>query len=262
LALLLSMAAHDPQGLVEIAARHAVVGYQHREFVFNPDDFDDQIDEGAAARVPARGKPTKPDTGRLENTPPLADPNRFHLKDVVVGKPGEPVVAGGGGKLKAPVSEEPETGDKGSKSPPDAKARFSNMEIEAAARPFIEEYELGTRGCDIVRQGANVGADYVASDGRYIEVKAFGGAAPDSFEMEATEWRAAQKEGLADRYWVYVVEHLRDEQPPRITAVFNPVLDEATAKEPTGKLRIRGWKSSAIQRVGEFTERTPDATQG
>ena len=126
--------------------------------------------------------------------------------------------------------------------------------MEAAARPFIEAFELRDRGCTVDRQGPGVGADYVASDGRYIEVKAFGEAAPNSFEMEATEWRAAQTEGIAHRYWVYVVEHLRDGQAPKITAIHNPVLDDATAKEPTGKVRVNGWRSSAKTDVGEFSE--------
>jgi hypothetical protein len=100
-----------------------------------------------------------------------------------------------------------------------------------------------------------VGADYVASDGRYIEVKAFSGSAPNSFDLEAPEWRAAQHPEIADRYWVYIVEHLRDGQPPQVTAVFNPVTDEATSKEPTGKMRVRGWRSSRTQRVGRFEQR-------
>ena len=35
--------------------------------------------------------------------------------------------------------------------------------------------------------------------------------------------------------------------PPKIAAVFNPVLDDATVKELTGKPRIRGWKNAHTQ---------------
>ena len=132
----------------------------------------------------------------------------------------------------------------------------STTEIEVAARPFVEEYELETRGTTIIRQGPNVGADYLASDGRYIEVKSFGGDAPDAVDLEPPEWRAAQHPEIGGRFWVYIVEHLRDGRPPEITAVFNPVSDDATTKEPTGKLRIRGWKNSKTQHFGEFGERS------
>lgn len=261
LALLLAMAAHDPEGLAELAARHAVAAFQHRDFEFETDEDEDAPDVAAATRVPAkrtkvagRGDGTGPEQG------PLADPSRFKFAGVTSGQPGTPVAAGGRGGLKPPATEDADSDGEGSKPPPEPRQRFTNIDVEEAARPFIEEFELETRGCTVVRQGPGVGADYVASDGRYIEVKAFGGDAPDSFEMEATEWRAAQNPAIADRYWVYVVEHLRDGQPPLITALFNPVLDDSTSKEPTGKLKVRGWKSTRTQRVGEFAARTgPDA---
>jgi hypothetical protein len=164
------------------------------------------------------------------------------------------VVPGG---LKQPYTDDdPGAGGGSDKAPPAARSRFSNTEIEGAAQPFIAEFELETRGTTITRQGSGVGADFLASDGRYIEVKAFSGEAGISFDLEPTEWRAAQRPGIGDRYWVYVVEHLRDGQPPKITAVLNPVTDDATQKEPTGKLRIRGWKSATTQQIGEFGERT------
>ena len=140
--------------------------------------------------------------------------------------------------------------------PPKPRMGYANTEIEGAARPFIEEYELEKRGTTIIPQGKNVGADYLASDGRYIEVKAFSGDAPDAVDLEPPEWRAAQHPEIGQRFWVYIVEHLRDGRPPEITAVFNPVADDATSNEPTGKLRIRGWKNAKTQHIGVFGQRS------
>jgi hypothetical protein len=258
LALLLSMAAHDREELSRAASRHAVAGYQHREFTFEPGDSSDDLDPTASARLPKRtAKRLDDDKSQDGQTAPLADPMRFGLAGTTAGVAGGPVDPGLPRGLKPPTSDEPDPVEPdGPKPPPDAKPRFANTEVEGAASPFVAEYELTKRGCTVVRQGPNVGADYFASDGRYIEVKAFSGTAPDSFELEATEWRAAQHPEIAERYWVYVVEHLRDGLPPKITAVFNPVLDDAPIKEPTGKLRVRGWKSAKTQDIGQFAERT------
>jgi hypothetical protein len=259
LALLLGMAAHDPDALIELAARHAVVGYQHRDFDFDAADYEDMTDASAATRMPAKALKQRGAAESTTHIVPLADPNRYALGGTTSGQPADPAAPANRGVLKAPVTEDGKTGN-GSKSPPEPAPRFSNPDIESAARPFIETFELDTRGCTIVRQGPGVGADYFASDGRYIELKAFGSDAPDSLELEATEWRAAQNPAIAERYWVYVVEHLRDGRPPIITALFNPVLDDSTAKEPTGKLKVRGWRSTRIQTVGQFAPRSgPDA---
>jgi hypothetical protein len=259
LALLLSMAAHDPDELDRRAAHYAVAGYQHRDFVFEMTDADD-LDTGAVDRVPLKvGRKHRTAEGAKEQPfAPLADTMRYGLTETTTSvTQGEPPSPLGIGKLRPPttVDDQEEEEPQYAKTPPAARMRYTNLDIEGAARPFIEEYELARRGCTVVRQGPNVGADFVASDGRYIEVKAFSEAAPDSFELEAPEWRAAQHPEVADRYWVYVVEHLRDGEPPKITAVFNPVLDDATSKEPTGKLRVRGWKASQTQQYGLFGER-------
>jgi hypothetical protein len=256
LALLLSMAAHDPERLYETAARHAVVGYQHREFDFNPDDFDDQTDAAAAKRVPARAKSTKSVRDRDTKTQPLADPNRYTLESISPAKSAPPMAktASGVVKLRAPRTGESGKDSSKTPTPPEPQPRHTNTAVEAAAGPYIEMYE-SLRGCTVVRQGPLVGADYVASDGRYIEVKAFGEAASDSFEMEPAEWRAAQTDGISHRYWIYVVEHLRDGQPPKITAIHNPVLDEATIKDQLGKIRVRGWRSSSRKFEGKIIDR-------
>jgi len=255
LALLLSNAAHDPDELYRRATLHAVHGYQHREFAFEP-ELDD-VDVSAVERVGAwpkrRGKKSE---DQQEPFKRLADPAHYGLVKTDSVTPAPPTAAGPIGNLVAPASEEDQDEESGgTKAPPEPHERYSNLDVEGAARPFVEDYELSTRGTSIVRQGPRVGADYVASDGRYIEVKAFSGSAPNSFDLEAPEWRAAQHPEIADRYWVYIVEHLRDGQPPQVTAVFNPVTDEATSKEPTGKMRVRGWRSSRTQRVGRFEQR-------
>ncbi len=262
LAFLLSLAAHEPAELEKIAARFSVIGYQHREFTYVPPEGDD-LDAGAVDRVllkPRRGRASA--DSHAEAAPiPLADHARYGLVATANEIPPEPaptttLVPGG---LKPALEPDDEDGDKGQDSgysPPAPRSRFSNTDIEGAASPFIAEYELETRGVTITRQSSGVGADFVASDGRYIEVKAFSGEAGSSFDLEPTEWRAAKRPGIGERYWVYVVEHLKDGQPPKITAIFNPVTDEFTQKVPTGKLRIRGWRSAATRHSGEFGERT------
>jgi hypothetical protein len=232
------------------------VGYQHREFDFNPDDFDDQTDAAAAKRVPARAKSTKSVRDRDTKTQPLADPNRYTLESISPAKSAPPMAktASGVVKLRAPRTGESGKDSSKTPTPPEPQPRHTNTAVEAAAGPYIEMYE-SLRGCTVVRQGPLVGADYVASDGRYIEVKAFGEAASDSFEMEPAEWRAAQTDGISHRYWIYVVEHLRDGQPPKITAIHNPVLDEATIKDQLGKIRVRGWRSSSRKFEGKIIDR-------
>jgi hypothetical protein len=261
LALLLAYAAHNPDELDQLAVRHAVSRYQHREFTFVPADYEEH---GPAEPTTKQVRPRRKVSGAaVEQEPtftPLADPLRYGLVATFVATPSgrkpEPLV---GGHLKPPATnegpgDEPETN--GTRTPPKARMGYANTDIEGAARPFIEEYELVWRGTTIIPQGPNVGADYLASDGRYIEVKAFSGDAPDAVDLEPPEWRAAQHPEIGERFWVYIVEHLRDGRPPEITAVFNPVADDATSKEPTGKLRIRGWKNSKTQHFGEFGERS------
>jgi hypothetical protein len=252
LALLMTQAQLDPDALSQLAARHAATKYQHRGFTYDRDLSEDD-DLAAAASVPAPNKKVKPSQSSKSGVLNLADPRRFRLKTIAPGEASSVPPSSGEGRLRAPRTEESSgQGDGHPTAPPSPAPRFANTEIEAAARPFVEQFEQERRGCTVTRQGPNVGADYLASDGRYIEVKAFGGTAGDSFELEATEWRAAKVDGIAERYWVYVVEHLRDAKAPKVTAVFNPVLDEITLKEPTGKLRVRGWKAAKVQYVGEF----------
>lgn len=253
LALLMAQAQFDPDALSQVAARHAATKYQHRGFTYDR-DLSDEEELAPTVDVPApRKKATSNRRSPVAGVQHLADPRQFRLKAISPGEAGSAPPLSGGGRLRAPRTDESAgQGDRLPTAPPSPTPRFANTEIEAAARPFVEQFEQERRGCTLTRQGPNVGADYLASDGRYIEVKAFSGAAGDSFELEATEWRAAKKEGIADRYWVYIVEHLRDTEPPRVTAVFNPVLDEITSKEPTGKLRVRGWKAARTQYVGEF----------
>ena len=263
LELLLVYAAHDPDELDRLATRHAVSRYQHREFTFVPGDYEEL---NPAEPTTKQVRPRRKASGGAAETgqafTPLADPLRYGLVGTFVGTPSgkkpEPLV---GGRLKPPTRDEEPSGDDGShepRRPPKPRMGYANTDIEVAARPFIEEYELETRGTTIIRQGPNVGADYLASDGRYIEVKAFSADAPDAVDLEPPEWRAAQHPEIGERFWVYIVEHLRDGRPPEITAVLNPVADDATSKEPTGKLRIRGWRNSRTQHYGEFGERSAE----
>lgn len=202
-----------------------------------------------------------PKTARL-----LADPRAYQLVRVVDFNAGSvapadqlPAVA-----LRPPVSEfELEQTDMqqavptrtpvddAPTKPVSPSHRYSNQEIQDAARPYVEAFEL-ERGCTITRQPPRVGADFRATDGRYIELKAFGDGAPSSFDLEPFEWRAAKNPNIASHYWVYIVDHLLDGKPPRVVAIRNPVVDEMVTKQATGKLRIRGWQSAHEKQEGTF----------
>jgi hypothetical protein len=111
------------------------------------------------------------------------------------------------------------------------------------------------------RQGALVGADYVADDGRYIELKASGGVAEDSFVLEPSEWQAALDPKTGADYWVYVVEHLTDGKEPEVTAVFNPVLDTRLRQNPVGKMKVSGWRAASRRDRGKFRRRSEGSTE-
>ncbi len=169
-------------------------------------------------------------------------------------------VAGSGGGVTPPQREvglrPPRTdGHDGGTAPPAPGRHYTNVEIERAAQPFIVAFERERGDYEIVRQGTLVGADYLSVRGgvtdRYIEVKAFGGTAGDSFELTRAERKAAGEPAIAPRYWVYVVEHLRDGESPVVTALFNPIADPQLSKEPVGAVNIRGWRATT-QVVGRF----------
>ena len=105
-------------------------------------------------------------------------------------------------------------------------------------------------GLELTRQGSRVGVDHIVErDGviqRYIEIKAFGARAPDSFPLTRDERRAALDPEIGLKYWVYVVEHLRDGEIPVVSAVFNPLRQEEVEKEPVGDLRIVGWRNAQL----------------
>lgn len=265
LAGLLSDALHSPDALARQTAKYSGARQPDASFVFEPppEDEDATLEVGELVRDLKAGK--APATTRREERQrqselppqPLASPAVFELASVEymskAAEPAEPRIALQ--KLRAPVKE-----DDGQRSdmdvpfePPTPAPRFSNIDIEEAARWFVAEFER-SQGRTVTRQGDLVGADFVASDGRYIEVKAFSGTS-EGFDLEPAEWRAARRPDVGLQYWVYVVEHLRDGQAPVVSAIFNPVLDASVMKEPTGKLRVRRWRSAATVATGTFQER-------
>lgn len=260
LASLLAAALHAPDDLERQVLRYAATSAQFRGFTYElpadqPDlDLDGEIpSSGPATRHRQRpGKDSEVRDGQL-----LADPNAYRLAGVIAsgGDGVAPAAEAAPKPLKRPVDQHQSDGgdseDDSDREAPEPRRRYSNTEIETAARPFVEQFEVD-RGCTITRQPALVGADYRATDGRYIEVKAFGEEAPGSFDLEPAEWRAAQHPQIGPDYWVYIVDHLRDGKPPRVTAVLNPVLDGQITKQPTGKLRVRGWRSARTKYEGLF----------
>ena len=219
-------------------------------------DVPDGLEEALKSiRDPAsstqRAAPVRPAAGPPRPERKLQDPTDFELNEI------EDVSSGPGSKLQGTkrkrryIPPKRETQD-GQRQKRDQRPILSNPTIEEAARPYVERFELRRGAHRIDRQAALVGADYVADDGRYIEVKATGGTAEDAFDLEESEWGAALDPRLRDDYWVYVVEHLADDQEPTVTAVFNPVRDDNLSQSPVGKMRITGWRSAAREHRGVF----------
>lgn len=266
LAGLLSDALHSPDALARQTAKYSGAHPSDESFIFEPppEEEDDTLETGELLRDLKIGKATAA-SGREERQPqperppqPLASPAVFELASVEysskAAEPAEPRIAAQ--KLRAPIMRDDDDGrprQDVSSEPPSPMPRFSNIDIEDAARWFVEEFER-SQGRTVTRQGDLVGADYVASDGRYIEVKAFSGTS-EGFDLEPAEWRVARRPDIGPRYWVYVVEHLRDGQAPVVSAVFNPIVDESVTKEPTGKLRVRRWRSATTVATATFQTR-------
>lgn len=261
LTALMSQALYSPADLDRRARGYALNEARFREFKYDllDEDDDDDVDvaDGIGLRGGVRvkkkqGKTTNKETGEAMVLPPASE----YAIDEVWEEPGtaaEGQQALRRRKLKRPRSGGPEERDE-ERGP---TFRLNNMQVEFRAGWFVEEYER-SRGCSVTRQGSNVGADYLASDGRYIEVKSFSGPAPNAFELEAPEWQAAQQPGIGENYYVYVIEHVADGQNPRLIAIPNPMTSEAMVKTPTGKLRISGWASEK-RSVIAFRRRAPEA---
>jgi hypothetical protein len=273
LASLLSAALHDPDDLERQRLEFAATVEQFDDrYVYELPPEDQDVDlkgEVVQATPRKRARQMNIDEHAEQASRLLADPNAYRLSGI--SEPEHDGIAPAAdlppGNLRPP-DQPPTNGeergsteddgqdtsgdeDDGHERPPGPSRRYSNPEIEAAARPFVERFEV-ERGCTITRQRPRVGADYRATDGRYIEVKAFGDEAPSSFDLEPYEWRAARNPQIAPHYWVYVVDHLLDGKAPRVTAIRNPVLDDSVTKQPAGKLRVRGWRSASEQQEGTF----------
>lgn len=264
LAGLLSDALHSPEVLARQSAKYGGARQAEASFVFQAPPDDDELDETpellrdlrAGKRIAApRREARVPEPERPVQ--PLASPMVYELVSVKysskAAEPAEPRIAAQ--KLRAPltaVDDDPPE-DATPPEPPVPSARYSNIDIEDAARWFVEEFER-SQGRTVVRQDDLVGADFVANDGRYIEVKAFS-ATSEGFDLEPAEWRVARRSDVGPQYWVYVVEHLRDGQAPVVSAIFNPILDESVTTEPTGKLRVRRWRSATTVATATFRER-------
>ena len=128
--------------------------------------------------------------------------------------------------------------------------RYSNIDIENAAAGFVAEYEWQRGGYELKRQRSGVGADYISMLGgridRFIEIKSSRGN-KGSLDMTRIERLAAMRPDIGPKYWIYVVEHLGDEQDPTVTAVWNPVEDPDLPKEPKGAIVVKGWRASKCQ---------------
>jgi hypothetical protein len=247
LAGLLAQARHSPDELHRTSARFAAAGLRFAEYAFNllpePDEPTDDVEVSVATRR-RRTTPAISDEKPAQRLPQLV-PASLYTVDRVDDVEGDGIVASTERKprrLKAPDREPlPER----ERHDPQPVVRLNNMQVEERAGWFVESYETEKRGCTVTRQGPNVGADYLASDGRYIEVKSFSGEA-GAFELEVPEWQAAQRPDIAANYYVYIVEHVADGETPRLIILPNPMTTEAIRKEPSGKVRISGW--SAVRR--------------
>jgi hypothetical protein len=270
---LLGEALRSPETFARRIERYAVgAGWLVVEAGFTDTEVDDE-DPGAVEEAiqairqaaPPATPPRQP-TGagqphRPERT--FADPSEFELvaierteREAATPTTDTPSRAKRRRRKPRPESERPD------KAPEDSTPIPPNTAVEDAARPYIERFEMKRGGHVVHRQGALVGADYVADDGRYIELKASGGVAEDSFILEPSEWQAALDPKTGADYWVYVVEHLTDGKEPEVTAVFNPVLDSRLRQNPVGKMKVSGWRAATRQDRGKFKRRSEGSPEG
>ncbi len=221
------------------------------------------IEAGLAAIRTAQ--PRNGDKGRLPvRRPPVvappvrrfADPTAFELDSIEDLPPKEVTSATTDNRKEGRRHAAPKPEDSGGASQKrETRAIPSNTAVEDAARPYVERFELKRGGHVIHRQAPLVGADYIADDGRYIEVKAAGGSADDAFDLEQSEWSAALDPVIRADYWVYVVEHLTDGGVPVVTAIENPVRDQRVGQAPVGKMRVSRWRSAQVQKIARFRRR-------
>ena len=206
------------------------------------------------APIPKTTSPTSQSTPSPQHEPPLADATQFTV-DRLVEFDGKMCVQFQRNQLPL---RKPKTSGGGWRPPSGPTLRYRNDDIEAAAFNLVALVEWTRDGLELTRQGPKVGADHIAGrDGaieRYIEIKSFSNRAPDSFLLTRDEYRAALDSEIGPKYWVYVVEHLRDGEIPIVSAVFNPVRQEEVEKEPVGDLRIVGWRNAPL---GWHTELMP-----
>lgn len=256
LSALLGHARHAPDELQRLRLRYSVSEIRfdehHYELLDEPEEPVEPTTEPERSRSRRHRRPNAPDQPKLVELPP-ASTYVVASVEVIPGEVSDSTTEHRKKKLRPPSSkkhqeEEPTTD-------PVPTVRLNNMQVEQRAGRFVEQYER-QRGCSVTRQGPLVGADFLASDGRYIEVKSFSGAAGDAFDLEAPEWQAAQRPGVGENYFVYVVEHVADGQNPRLMVLPNPMASETVRKEPTGKLRVSRW-TTLTRHVVEFARDEP-----
>lgn len=253
---LLADAQSDPAALARASGQLGVYDESRSPRFEQPEP-----DQEALAPTKGRLRRTKPEIADIDEPPPIpqepplpfANPDRYRAGALVVAEPNAEAAAR---RTKLGIrAPQPSAKQKRSRTrPPISRDRFINMDTEKAARWCIEDFEWQRGEITIERQGPGVGADYVSSDGRYVEVKSWEGSAPESLDLTEISWKAARRPDIRDRFWVYVVEHLRDGHPPLVTAVHNPVVDSAVITEPKGTMTIHAWRSATLAVTSNFEE--------
>lgn len=267
LAALLGDALRSPEAFAKRIERYSTAsGMLQVETGFAGTDVDQEDPDAVEAAIEAIRQASPPATASTRTTEEpkrssrperkFADPSSFELlsierteSDATASSSVSDPKRTTRRRKPRPESHRPE------RRPDDATPIPPNTAVEDAARPYIEMFELKRGGFVVHRQGPLVGADFVADDGRYIELKASGGVAENAFNLEPSEWGAALDPKTGADYWVYIVEHLTDGGVPEVTAVFNPVRDPLLRQAPVGKMKVSGWRSASKRDHGAFGRR-------
>lgn len=129
---------------------------------------------------------------------------------------------------------------KGNESDPDGLTQQERMDLEKRAidrilkfEPALQRTPTGNEGYDLLEN------DVVGEPQRWIEVKAMAGSLLNR-PVGLSQAQIDQARRCGDQYWLYVVEHVADDDRARILKIRNPFGSAGTFTFD------RGWASIAI----------------
>lgn len=199
----------------------------------------------AAAASPPRPAPPRPEAD--DRKPDLIDPDEFIFHEIEEFTP----YVGSDGRKNMPARivklKEGHLGfGKAKRQPPIKPYRRDAEEIALDIVMTFEESE--GRYPNDRHQQSGIGYDIYsvtdAGEERFIEVKHFRGE-PGLWELTPYQWEKGQKE--TDKYYVYVVNGLREGQIPAIEIIQNPV--KYLIPDPPVQKRFSSWRNAVSRLV-------------